>query len=178
MSLTTNLICGSRPAEGLVVHQPGYAGVLSAHRAAGLLGPQLDGPEPGILTVKHHQLLAAGSWHDPGVKEKRPLGEKKASRIFWRQLWRCMCVAKQDRRAGWGYYSLMRDSILARERCSHNSFLRVLIGMTNEESAESRECRGKYFCLFLLYFIRQAQSSLPVLNFATMKPLSALLPDD
>ncbi|KAF3844679.1 hypothetical protein F7725_007842 [Dissostichus mawsoni] len=29
-----------------------------------MLGPQLDGPESGILSVKHHQLLAAGSWPD------------------------------------------------------------------------------------------------------------------
>lgn len=62
-SLRTNLICGGRPTEALVVHQLGYAGVLSAHRAAGLLGPQLDGPESGILSIKHHQLLTAGSWN-------------------------------------------------------------------------------------------------------------------
>lgn len=69
ITLMTNLICGSSPTESLVVHQLGYTGVFSAHYTAGLLGPQFDGPESGILSVKHHQLLATGSCHTP-VKEK------------------------------------------------------------------------------------------------------------
>lgn len=59
----TNLVCGSRSTESLIVHQPGHAGVFSTYSTAGLLWPQPDRPEPGILGVKHHQLLAAGSWH-------------------------------------------------------------------------------------------------------------------
>lgn len=59
----TNLVCGSRSTESLKVHQPGHAGVFSTYCTAGLLWPQPDRPEPGILGVKHHQLLAAGSWH-------------------------------------------------------------------------------------------------------------------
>ncbi|TNN83061.1 hypothetical protein EYF80_006668 [Liparis tanakae] len=66
----TNLIGGSRPTESLVVHQLGHTGLLSAHRTAGLLGPQLDGPESGVLSVKHHQLLAAGSWSAGSRKEE------------------------------------------------------------------------------------------------------------
>lgn len=65
----TNLICGCRPTESFVVYKPGHAGVFSAHRTAGLFGPQLDGPESEILGVKHQQLLTAGRWDGP-VKGK------------------------------------------------------------------------------------------------------------
>ncbi len=58
----TNLICGGGPTESLIVHQLGYTGVLPTHCTAGLLGSQLDGPESCILSIKHNQLLAAGSW--------------------------------------------------------------------------------------------------------------------
>lgn len=61
LSIVSNLICGCSPAESLIVHQLGYARRLSAHSTAGLLWPQLYGPEFGILSVKHHQLLPTGS---------------------------------------------------------------------------------------------------------------------
>jgi len=70
LSPMTNLIGGSGPTESLVVHQLGHAGLLSAHCTAGLLGPQLDGPESGVLSVKHQQLLAAGSWSAGSRKEE------------------------------------------------------------------------------------------------------------
>lgn len=63
-----NLICGSSPAESLVVHQLGYTGLLSTHSTAGLFWPQLNGPEFGILSVKHHQLLPTGSCHSRSRK--------------------------------------------------------------------------------------------------------------
>lgn len=62
-SVTPDLICGSRPTELLIVHKVCDSGVLSTHSTAGLLGPQPDGPELGILGVKHQQLLTTGSCH-------------------------------------------------------------------------------------------------------------------
>lgn len=63
LCVTTNLIRGCRPTEGLVVHQLGNAGLVSTHCTVSLLGSQPNGPEFGILRIKHQQLLAAGSWH-------------------------------------------------------------------------------------------------------------------
>lgn len=63
LSLRADLVCGSGAAESLVVQQLGHAGVLPTHGTAGLLGPQLDGPESGAVSIKQHQLLAAGSCH-------------------------------------------------------------------------------------------------------------------
>lgn len=60
-SRMTDLICCGRPTKALVVHQLGYTGGLSTDCTASLLGPQPDGPKLGILSVKHHQLLATGS---------------------------------------------------------------------------------------------------------------------
>lgn len=63
LCVTTDLIRGSRPTEGLIVHQLGNTGFVSTHCTVSLLGPQPNGPEFDILCVEHQQLLAAGSWH-------------------------------------------------------------------------------------------------------------------
>lgn len=74
LPIVSNLICGSSPAESLIVHQLGYGGCLSAHSTAGLLWPQLNGPEFGILSVKHHQLLPTGSCRS--WSRKKALGKE------------------------------------------------------------------------------------------------------
>ena len=61
LGLCVNLIRGSRPTEGLVVHQLGHAGLVPTHCTVSLLGSQPNGPEFGVLCIKHQQLLAAGS---------------------------------------------------------------------------------------------------------------------
>lgn len=72
-----NLIRGSRPTESLIVHQLGHSGVLSTHGTASLFWTQLNGSESGIMSIKHHQLLATGSSHNESRKGKAAMLEIK-----------------------------------------------------------------------------------------------------
>lgn len=155
LSLMTDLICGSSPTESLVVHQLGYTGLLSTHCTAGLLGPQLNGPEFGILSVKHHQLLSTGS-----------------------------CRARSRKRPGWCIQCQVLVWVLqckkARqkiEQCIHNSLIRVLIGMANEESAEYRDCRQNISACFYFILSDRHKTALSSLTWLQWKPFQQVSVD-
>lgn len=175
----SNLICGSSPAESLVVHQLGYAGRLSAHSTAGLLWPQLNGPEFGILSVKHHQLLPTGSCRPQLVKEKafgerastarrdsgvRPTTQSGVGRD---------CCAMSNVSAGYYNAPTGRHAII---QCTAiNKFTIVLRWLENEKSADFFHLLCFCVMLFLrvVFFffllIRQAQNLPLILNMAPLR---------
>lgn len=143
----TNLIRGSGPTKSLVVHQLGHTGLSSTYCTAGLLGPQLNGPEFGILSVKHHQLLAAGSCHERSRKRLFCKKHRVIQGMHTVPAWVLQCKTKGKREQS--YFDVA--SMLELEHCIHNSVIRVFIVIAHEESAESRDYRQNISACF--YFI-------------------------
>lgn len=136
----TNLICGSRPTETLIVHQLGYTGILATHRTASLLGPQFNGSESGILSIKHQQCLGTGSCRGKSRKAKSICVETPTFR-FGRKQFSIPLVDVQvssaeqnesacgksnglDRRR-WSS-NILLVSVSAWAQCSPNSFIKNL----------------------------------------------------
>ena len=193
------LSVGGRPTEALIVHELGHTGLVSTHGAASLLGPQLYGPESGVLSVKHHQRLAAGSWK--AQSKIKPLCWEYHRAARFREsagvcpvccmntiATRCMkttlyCSPGWRIRARcWREYhnadqtARQRESILwCKPPCKHVSAETTQASWDNgPRAASGLHRRETQIFLFLFCFIRAAQISLLITDFDTMKSLVAV----